>query len=260
MNVQGNRKGSALTITMLMAGIAVITVFAAIIVGLLPAPSPQRAVTAPVKRSATGSGDRQRLSNALLIPLKAAQDALNSKHYSDAITILEAVNHGKVKSPYDQHVINDFFWRAYVPLKNYEAAVTVQEAELGDGFLKPAEIQVMTVAVAFLNYQVKNYDKAIDFGSRAMRLGSTNPALATMVAQAYYLKGDWDGTRRLEETIVNNQVAAGTMPDKASLQLWASACIKLGDTGCERQAIEKLAAYYPSPENQRVLEDLRTAH
>jgi hypothetical protein len=80
-----------------------------------------------------------------------------------------------------------------------------------------------------------------------------------LVAQAYYLKGDWRGASQSEEEFVSGQIETGGTPAQTSLQLLLSACLKLGDTACEMRALEKLATYYPKPEYQRDLDRLRAA-
>lgn len=237
---------SRLAIPMVIAGIAVIGALVAITVALRSSPSEPLSVPKSPTAPAGASDAQQRVSEPLVGPLRSAQQALKSESYPDAIAKLEAANSSKVKSPYDQHVINELLVFAYTRTKNYAAAAHAAEAELGDGFLSPADTERTTSTVALLNYQLKNYDKAIENGGRAMRLGSTSPQLTTMVAQAYYLKGDWDGAQRFTATVVAQQIAAGTIPDKALLLLWSSACSKLGDTGCEQQAREKLRSYYPA--------------
>ncbi|MGC1457644.1 MAG: hypothetical protein WA825_05155 [Steroidobacteraceae bacterium] len=259
MNVQDDRQRSRLTLPLMIAGIAVITALAAIAVALRPSP-PERSVakssasqpmaaqsiTPPAATPARGSDAQQHVSNPLLGPLRAAQQALKSENYPDALAKLEAANNTKAKSPYDQHVINELLVFAYTRTKNYQAAATVAEAESGDGFLSPAETERLTSAVATLNYQIKNYDKAIEFGDRAMRLGSTDANLPAIVAQAYYLKGDWDGAQKFVATAVSQQIAAGSIPGKALLELWKVSCSKLSDAGCEQQAMQKLRTYYPA--------------
>jgi hypothetical protein len=113
------------------------------------------------------------------------------------------------------------------------------------------------MVAAPLNYEFKKYDKAIEFGTRAMRWASADPQVPAIVAQAYYLKGDWNGAERFEEDLVNRQIAAGGTPDRQSLELWTGACLKLRDDGCKRQALERLVAYYPTPPMQRELDRLR---
>jgi outer membrane protein assembly factor BamD (BamD/ComL family) len=237
MKAQDNRQRAWLTISIVIAGLAAITA---------SQPCTAQPATPPAATPTPGSNAQQHLSKPLLGPLRAAQDAMKAENYPKAVGKLEAANSIKLKSPYDQHVINELLGNAYAHTKNYGAAALVDEAVLSDGFVSPSEVERLMVAVAMFSYQIKNYDKAIEFGGRAIRSGSTNPQLTTMMSQAFYLKGDWDGAQRFVANVVTRQIAAGTVPDKPSLELWRSACIKLRDTSCERQAVEKLSTYYPS--------------
>src|SRR6266513_614915 len=98
------------------------------------------------------------------------------------------------------------------------------------------------------DYQVKNYDKAIEFGNRAIKGGFADQELRTLVGQAYYLKGDWKGTLHFEEGMVDTQAKNGQTPKSESLQLLLSACVKLNDSPCETRALEKVVTYYPKPD------------
>ncbi len=274
MNDQRDRRRSWQKIPILIAAAAVITALSAIVVALRSSPSgptsaaappesrpvPALSVAAPATASVPRTGDRQHsVSKLLARPLRAAQEALKSRNYQDAIAILEAAEGIQEKSPYDQHVINVLLSAAYMGVKDYGSAARVVEAELSDGFLTSAQVEKETVVAAMVNYEFKNYDKAIEFGTRAMRSASPNPQVPTIVAQAFYLKGDWGGAERLEEDLVNRQIESGGTPDRLSLELWAGACMKLRDDNCKRQALEKLVAYYPTPEMQRELDRLRSA-
>ena len=50
-----------------------------------------------------------------------------------------------------------------------------------------------------LNYQLKNYDKAIEYGQRAIKGGYATDENKNILAQAYYLKGDWKDALKTEE-------------------------------------------------------------
>jgi len=102
--------------------------------------------------------------------------------------------------------------------------------------------------LAEVHYQLKNYDKAIDFGQRAIKGGYGDDGLKKLVGQAYYLKGDWKGTLKFEEGLVDAAIKSGSNPNSESLQLVLSACVKMEDTACQTKALEKLVAYYPKPE------------
>lgn len=181
-------------------------------------------------------------------PLKAAQDDLTAKRYSDAILKLKEAEAAAGKSAYDQHVIYEMLKVAYVRTQNYADAAKVMEAEIDDGFVPPSEMQGLVRGLAQVNYQIKNYEKAIEFGNRAIKGGFADEELRTLVGQAYYLKGDWKGTLHYEEGVVDNLIKEGRTPKSEALQLILSACVKLNDQPCETRALERVVTYYPKPD------------
>ncbi|TLZ27798.1 MAG: hypothetical protein E6K27_04645 [Gammaproteobacteria bacterium] len=176
---------------------------------------------------------KNNVSAKMAKPLKAAQDDLTAKKYSDAILKLKESQASPGKSPYDQHVINEMLKVAYVRTGNYADAAKVMEAEIDDGFVPQSE---------------KNYEKAIEFGNRAIKGGFADEELRTLVGQAYYLKGDWKGTLHFEEGQVDNVIKEGRTPKSEALQLILSACVKLNDQPCETRALERVVTYYPKPD------------
>ena len=191
---------------------------------------------------------KNNVSAKMAKPLKAAQDDLTAKRYSDAILKLKESQASPGKSPYDQHVINEMLKVAYVRTGNYADAAKVMEAEIDDGFVPQSELQGLVRGLAQVNYQIKNYEKAIEFGNRAIKGGFADEELRTLVGQAYYLKGDWKGTLHFEEGQVENVIKEGRTPKSEALQLILSACAKLNDQPCETRALERVVTYYPKPD------------
>ena len=191
---------------------------------------------------------KNNVSAKMAKPLKAAQDDLTAKRYSDAILKLKESQASPGKSPYDQHVINEMLKVAYVRTGNYADAAKVMEAEIDDGFVPQSELQGLVRGLAQVNYQIKNYEKAIEFGNRAIKGGFADEELRTLVGQAYYLKGDWKGTLHFEEGQVDNVIKEGRTPKSEALQLILSACVKLNDQPCETRALERVVTYYPKPD------------
>jgi tetratricopeptide (TPR) repeat protein len=191
---------------------------------------------------------KQTNSAKLAKPLKEAHDDLNAKKYADAIAKLREAEGTAGKTPYDQHLINDMLGFAYARTQNYAEAAKAWEAELDDGFIPQSEIPTRVRQLAEANYQVKNYDKAIEFGLRAIKGGFADEELKTLVGQAYYLKGDWKNTLHFEENLVDEKIKNGQTPKNESLQLVLSACVKLNDSACETRSLEKIVAYYPKPD------------
>lgn len=181
-------------------------------------------------------------------PLKAAHDDLDAKKYADAILKLKEAENIAGKTAYDQHLINDMLSFAYIRTNNFPEAAKTLEAELSDGFTPEKDIPQRVRALAQLNYQTKSYEKAIEFGTRAIKGGYADEEMKTLVGQAYYLKGDWKGTLRFEEGVVDAGVKEGRSPKKEALDLILSACVKMNDAPCETRALERVVTYYPKPD------------
>jgi tetratricopeptide (TPR) repeat protein len=198
--------------------------------------------------SAWAAEKSQQPSAKLAKPLHEAQEDIKAKKFPEAIAKLKDAENISGKTPYDQHVINDFLAFAYIKTSNYAEAAKTIEAELDDGFTpesdKPSKIKELTE----INYQLKNYDKAIEFGNRAIKGGFADDQIRIIVGQSYYLKGDWKGTLKFEEGIADAQIKAGETPKKETLLIIYSSCQKMNDDACSTRAMEKLVAYYPQPD------------
>ena len=187
-------------------------------------------------------------SPALAKPLKEANDDLKAKKYPDAITKLKAAEGVAGKTPADQYIIDEMLSFAYIKTQNYPEAAKVMEAKLDSGLTPQSEQPMLVKQLATINYQIKNYDKAVDFGNRAIKGGFADDQIRTIVGQSYYLKGDWKNTLKFEEDIVNTQIKNGQTPTNESLALVYSACTKLQDEACQTRAVEKMVTYYPKPD------------
>ena len=102
--------------------------------------------------------------------------------------------------------------------------------------------------LAQVSYQLKNYDKAIEYGQRAIKGGFADGDIYTLVAQAMYLKGDNKGALAFLNNLVASQERGGQAPKEQTLQLVLSSCIKLKDDPCITSTFEKLVSYYPKDE------------
>jgi hypothetical protein len=179
-----------------------------------------------------------RLLTESLVDVKAAK-------YAEAIAKLEFAQGIRGKTASDQHAINDMLSFSYLKTNNYEAAAKTMEAEVRDGLSSREETARQLKTLSEINYQLNHYDKAIDFGTRAIEGGFANEQVTAIVGQSYYLKGDYAGTRKFEEGLVEGQIKAGAIPRYDSLMLIYSACQKTNDDACAQKALKRLAGYYP---------------
>jgi len=192
--------------------------------------------------------ESNKVSKDLAKPLKAAQDALQAKKYSDALAKLKEAEGNPKKTPYDQHVINVLAGSAYARTNDFPDAEKAFEAQANDGFTEQSELPRIIKAVAQINYQLKNYDKAIEFGNRAIKGGNGDDEVNVIVGQSYYLKGDYKGTLKFLQPLADADIKAGRTPKDQQLQLIMSSCVKTDDAECTTRALEKLVTYYPKPD------------
>ena len=188
---------------------------------------------------------KQTNSAKLAKPLKEAQEDIKAKKYSEAIAKLKEADAMSGKKPYDQHEINEMLGFAYVKTNDLADAAKAWEPEIDDGFMPESETQQKIRALAVIEYQLKNYDKALDYGNRAIKGGFADNDTRTIVGQSYRMKGDWHSSLKFEEEIADNQLKAGDTPKKETLQLILSSCVKLNDKACEQRARKRLLRYYP---------------
>ena len=204
----------------------------------------------PGKPATAADEKKPSVSKDLAKTLKAAQDSLQAKppKLADAIAKLKEADANPKKTPYDEHVINVLLGTAYARQNDLADAEKPFEAQVSDGFTEQSDLPRIIKAVAQISYTLKNYDKAIEFGNRAIKGGFGDDEVNVIVGQSYYLKGDYKGTLKFIEPIVDNDIKAGKTPKDQQLQLVMSACVKTDDAVCTTKALEKLVAYYPKPD------------
>lgn len=208
-------------------------------------------LASPVARAADEKADKAKeakVSKAASKPLQAAKAAADAQKYPEALEKLKEVQALPDKSPYDEHVMNELFGFVYVRTQQYADAAKALEAGLNDGFLTDADKETRVKALAQVNYQIKNYDKAIEFGNQVIKNGQADDDMVTLVSQAYYIKGDYKGTMAFVNEYNESQIKAGKQPKEQAINLVLSSCLKLDDNECATKALERMVSYYPKPD------------
>jgi hypothetical protein len=190
---------------------------------------------------------QQKISAAVSKPLSAANDAIGAKKYEEALAKLKEADAIAKKTPYDQHVINRLFASAYYGSGDTAQSAKYFELVASDGITQEPELHNMLKAVSQVNFNLKNYDKAIEYANRAQSGGHEDADMQDLLGKAYYLKEDWKGTQKFEEEWVEGQVKKGQVPQTVAMELWLSACQKLNDDACITRSLERLVTYDPQP-------------
>ena len=181
-------------------------------------------------------------------PLKAAQEDITAKKYQDGITELRKVEALPKKSPYDEYALNKLMGFALLKTGDQAGAIKYLEPLLSSQYLEQSEVPQYTNALTTVYYQTKNYDKAIEYGNKAIKGGFPDDNTYIIVSQSYYTKGDYKNALKFTESTVDMEIKEGKMPKEAQLILILNSCLKLEDNPCQTHAMERLVTYFPKPE------------
>jgi tetratricopeptide (TPR) repeat protein len=222
--------------------IRISSVFASLLLAVAVVSAPSFA-----PQGAAWAQEKPKVSKAAGKHIKAAQELMNAKKFQEAIAKLKEVQAIPGKNEYDEYLINEFLGFSYVRTKQFAEAAQHLEASFRSPFFDQSQTASRVNALAQVNYQLKNYDKAIEFGNRAIKGGFADEDMYTLVGQAYYIKGDHKGTLRFMNSYVDSIEKRGGTPKEQFLELIMSSCIKLDDAECTTNALERLVARYPKP-------------
>jgi tetratricopeptide (TPR) repeat protein len=182
--------------------------------------------------TAEPTADLPHVTPALSAPLRAARDALRAERYADVLANLKEAEANPKKTPYDEHIINVLAGAAYARTNNYADAEKAFEAQVNDGFTNASDLPRIVKAVVAINYQLKNYDRATEFGNRALDQGVEDDELYTFVSQAYYLNSQYDAVRKFLGKRIESLKMQGRGVPPSYFQLVISSCVKLYDYAC----------------------------
>jgi tetratricopeptide (TPR) repeat protein len=180
--------------------------------------------------------------------LQEAQKDMQAHKWDEMLTVLDKVKNNPKKNEYDEHVMNEFYATAYANKKQYQEATGPLEKIIASKFTPPSELKSRVVQAASMFEELKNYDKAIEYGNRAIKDGYGTPAVQLVVAQSYYQKNDFKDTSHFIRGLVDDQIKAGQMPSDEMLQLGLSSAVKMNDDAGQSHWLELLVAYHPKPE------------
>ena len=203
------------------------------------------AFTAPSMAQTAACTGGGKISKQIAKQMIAAQDAMKAKKWQASLDKLkEAEAQPGTKSAFDQFHISEI--RGYIYNNLHQDADAARELEngLNSPCLPEAKKTERLKTLVNAYTRLRNYPKAIDYGTRALKGAPNDIELKVIVAQAYFQSGN-----NKEAVALMNQVIDGQgKPKENDLLLIQAACAKVGDNACKRKVFEKLVSNYPKPD------------
>jgi len=200
------------------------------------------ALLVPATATAAEAAAEQKVSAKLGKPLRAAQEAIAAKNYPEAFAQLDAAAAIEPKTAYDSFMIDELRWFAQVQTKDYAGAVESLTRAVNAGFVPAADLPRRYKALTQLNYELKAYPKAIEWGKKALELEPGSKEVVLLVAHSLYLQKDFAGAR----TLIDSFVATGTKPDEQLLLIYVRSSAELNDRAGTMRGLEMLVRNYPA--------------
>jgi tetratricopeptide (TPR) repeat protein len=239
-----------------IAKVAVAGAVAMALAGTMSA-TPFKGLVATATADDSKSQPKPQVSAAAAKDLQEAQKDMQAQKWDDMLVALDKVKNNPKKNEYDEYVMNEFYISAYANKKQLDQAVGPLEAIIDSKYMAPDEQKKRVMQTAVVYYQLQKYDKAVQWGSRAIKDGYADDQVRQVVGQSYYLENDYKDAGQFEQGVVDEQVKAGTSPSEQTLELGLSSAVKLNDDAGEAHWLELLVTYHPTAEHwQNILDSL----
>ncbi|HEX4377089.1 MAG TPA: hypothetical protein VHZ99_08060 [Steroidobacteraceae bacterium] len=188
---------------------------------------------------------QQQPSKSIVKQLKAAQDALQQKHYDEALNdIGQAKSASGEKTAYDNYVINVLQIQAYQGKNDSTDLVQALGSAAQSQYASAEQQKTWYKFIAQYYFQQKDYNKSIDAAQEAIKHGANDADTQQLVAKAQYLAGKYKDAAQSMNEIVNRM----EKPDEDSLRMQWQFDLKAEDKSGADKTVERLVALYPKPE------------
>jgi predicted negative regulator of RcsB-dependent stress response len=182
-----------------------------------PTPGPPAFPTLP--KSEKKPAGQPLISRAVGGEIKAAQRAMQSGQWSEALSNLDAAAAKSPLTTYDSKTIEEFRGISYVRLNNLKAAQTAYEASLATGAYKAEELGKMFRLLFQLAATNKQDAKAIEYGERAAAAGAATENDLLIMSQLQYQQHDCKNSGGWGDKAMAAFKVAGEPPREVLYQL-----------------------------------------
>jgi tetratricopeptide (TPR) repeat protein len=180
------------------------------------------------------------ISRVIAKEIKAAQKALYSGQWSEALRDVDAASTKSPHSAYDLKTIDEFRGVAYVRLGNFKAAQTAYEAALATRAYKEEELVKVFRLLFQLAATNKQDTKAIEYGKQTAEAGAATDNDLVIMTQLYYQQKDCKNSAAWGDKAVAAFKKAGEAPKEVLYQLKLQCAIDANDTAGMKAALYDL--------------------
>ncbi len=215
-------------------------------------------LTAPALAADSGKSTAPALSKQVVIPLYAAQKAVEGGDFATAMAKIQEAEALPNLTDEDRYQIAKFKGYVALNLKDEATALTAYEAVANSPVLEEPDRQVAYSNIFVLANHAKKYDELIKYGEMLEAMKPQDDKTLAIISQAYYLTHDEANATIWAQKSVDRAKANGVDADPFVLQLVLNEEAKTNQ-GLALQTLEQIAASDPSPNSYQQLTGLALA-
>jgi len=170
------------------------------------------------------------VSRVIAKEISAAQKAMQTGQWPEALKNLEAAGLNAPLSAYDTKTIEDFRGFSYVRLNNLKAAQKAYEAALSTGAYKEEELVILFRALFQLAATNQQPAKAIEYGEKAYDVGALKSNDLLIMSQIYYQQKDCKNSAVWGDKAITSFREEGVAPKEVLYQIKLQCASDAGDT------------------------------
>jgi len=192
-------------------------------------------------------------------PLAKAKSFLAARRYSEAMAQVRVADNARNKTAEESFVIAQMRGAIAQTSGDVATAARTYQELLASGRVPPAEQVKLLMAEASMSYQLKDYPAVVSWTDKYFKAGGTDPAMRTLLIQAYYLQKDYANAAKLQSAQIVAAFHAGQKPTEQQLQLLAACQQNTGDKAGFQNTMTQLVYYYPKPDYwQNLIHNVQT--
>jgi Tetratricopeptide repeat len=202
-----------------------------------------------------GCGDRQTFAAdpnpadtvrpAIGQPLRAAQALIAAQNYTAALAKIRQADAFKNKTRYEAFVVDELRGFAEKGAGDNAAAIKSFESVIADGQLSAGDQARFAQEIAIEYYNTRDYPNAIQWAVRSLKADGTAVETHILLAQSYYLTGDYAGAARELQSQIAAAHRGNRPPPENQLVMLADCALKQNDDPAYAAHLQQLVLFYP---------------
>jgi len=182
----------------------------------------------------------KQISRVIGKEMAAAQKALQSNQWAEALKNLDAASGKSGINAYDRSKISEFKGFAYIKQGNYKAAMSAYEDALATGVYGPEEATKTMRTLFTLAASSQQYGKALEFGKKLVDSGAATTADLGTMSQLYFQNKDCKNAVSWADKAISAARKAGEAPKEVHLQIKLQCASDANDTAATVATLEDL--------------------